>query len=83
MFDFSLVAKAGLTQREFAALVNVSRVAANAWISGRRRPQLRRHVRVERVMDLLGEWAETRPLDDLTDTQRERFLADVLHELVN
>lgn len=36
--DFTVVARAGLTQREFAALVGVSRVTTNLWVSGKMNP---------------------------------------------
>jgi len=36
--DFTVVSKAGLTQREFATLCGVSRVTVNLWVKGKMRP---------------------------------------------
>lgn len=36
--DFTVVSKAGLTQREFAALCGVSRVTVNLWVKEKMKP---------------------------------------------
>ena len=36
--DFNLIAKAGLTQREFAELADVSRATTNLWVRGKMNP---------------------------------------------
>lgn len=36
--DFAVVAKAGLTQKEFAELCGVSRITANLWVRGHNQP---------------------------------------------
>ena len=36
--DFNLMAKAGLTQREFAELADVSRATTNMWVTGKMKP---------------------------------------------
>ena len=41
-WDFSIVAASGLTQKEFAALVRVSRISVIHWMQGRCKPS--RHV---------------------------------------
>lgn len=36
--DFELIARAGLTQREFAEVAGVSRSTVNLWVSGKMNP---------------------------------------------
>lgn len=36
--NFNVLAKAGLTQTQFAEIVGVSRVTVNTWMSGKHRP---------------------------------------------
>lgn len=36
--DFTTISRAGLTQREFADLVGVSRVTTNMWVTGKMAP---------------------------------------------
>lgn len=36
--DFTVIARAGLTQQEFAGLVGVGRVTANTWVRGKMSP---------------------------------------------
>lgn len=76
MFDFTLVARAGLTQKEFASLAAVTRPTVVAWIHGRHQPSVRRHARLERVMSLLQDWADERPLDKLPEKQRKAVLLE-------
>ena len=42
-FDFTVIARAGLTQDEFSQLVSVSRVTVNMWVRGKVQPH--RYVR--------------------------------------
>ncbi len=37
--DFSIIERAGITQRQYADLVGVTRVTVNFWIKGRVRPR--------------------------------------------
>lgn len=36
--DFETIARAGLTQKQFALMVGVDRVTVNTWVRGRRKP---------------------------------------------
>lgn len=49
MIDFSPVIKAGLKQREFAALVGVSRATVNKWMRG----GAPHHLVLAKVLDVL------------------------------
>lgn len=52
-FDFTIVARAGLTQKEFAVLSGVSRVTANLWVMGKMSPHRYIKARTSRVIDTL------------------------------
>ena len=54
-YDFSLIDKAGLTQKEFAELCSVSRVTVNLWVSSKMSPH--RYIR-ERVAEALDTVAQ-------------------------
>jgi transcriptional regulator with XRE-family HTH domain len=52
-FDFSIVEKAGLTQTEFANLVEVNRITVNNWVRGRTNPHKIWHDRCRKQLGLL------------------------------
>lgn len=53
--DFGVIDKAGLTQAQFATLVDVSRVTVNTWVKGHYRPGNAVRGRVSRALDLLKQ----------------------------
>lgn len=52
-FDFTIVTRAGLTQKEFAALTGVSRVTANMWVRGKMKPHRYLKTKAARVVSTL------------------------------
>lgn len=56
--DFSLVAKAGLTQSEFAALVGANRISVNHWVNKRRTPHRHLAPRVKKALQLIARAVE-------------------------
>jgi transcriptional regulator with XRE-family HTH domain len=52
-FDFTVVARAGLTQKEFASLAGISRVTANMWIRGKMKPHRYIKAHAHRVINRL------------------------------
>ena len=54
--DFTVVAQAGLTQKEFAEVCGVSRITANTWVRGKMNPH--RYIKTK--------------VADLGDAQRRR-----------
>ena len=52
-FDFTIVARAGLTQKEFAALTGVSRATANLWVRGKMNPHRYIKSKAARVVSTL------------------------------
>ena len=63
-FDFTIVARAGLTQKEFAALTGVSRATANLWVRGKMSPHRYIKTQAARVVSTLEKAIvdETLPL---------------------
>ena len=63
-FDFTIVARAGLTQKEFATLTGVSRVTANLWVRGKMNPHRYLKIKAARVVSTLEKAiaSETLPL---------------------
>lgn len=53
--DFSILARAGISQGQFAALVDVKRETVNLWTRGRFKPQRTNLPRVCRALDLLAD----------------------------
>jgi DNA-binding XRE family transcriptional regulator len=53
--NFEVIDQAGLTQAQFASLVDVSRVTVNTWIKGHYRPNQQMRGRVIKALDLLTE----------------------------
>ncbi len=51
--DFGVIDQAGLTQSQFASLVDVSRVTVNTWVKGHYRPSIKLRGRVQRALDLI------------------------------
>ncbi len=54
-FDFTAIKRAGLTQSEFAAIVEVSRVTVNMWVNAAVRPHSLVAKRVSKLLGLLGD----------------------------
>jgi transcriptional regulator with XRE-family HTH domain len=52
-FDFTIIPRAGLTQKEFAVLTGVSRVTVNLWSRGKMRPHRYIKPRTIRVINTL------------------------------
>lgn len=71
-WDFSIVAASGLTQKEFAALVRVSRVSVNHWIQGRRQPSQHVASRLTEVLKRITTAVETGTLPPLTAITRQK-----------
>ena len=53
--DFTIVTRAGLTQKEFALLSGVSRVTANLWVRGKMSPHRFIRARTAKVISTLEE----------------------------
>ena len=51
--DFTIVTRAGLTQKEFALLSGVSRVTANLWVRGKMSPHRFIRARTAKVISTL------------------------------
>ena len=79
--DFSVIQKAGITQREFATIVGVSRVTANMWSRGKMNPHRLIKHNVERCVARIGWLVETGQLP-LTSIPRARRLG-VLKGLID
>lgn len=52
-FDFTIVARAGLTQKEFATLTGVSRATVNLWVRGKMKPHRYLKTKAARVVSAL------------------------------
>lgn len=53
--DFTIVTRAGLTQKEFALLSGVSRVTVNLWVRGKMSPHRFIKARTAKVISTLDE----------------------------
>ena len=53
--DFTIVTRAGLTQKEFALLSGVSRVTANLWVRGKMSPHRFIRARTAKVISTLED----------------------------
>lgn len=74
--DFTVIARAKLTQREFAALVGVSRVTANMWVRAKMSPHRYIRAKIATVLSHL-EAALQRgdlPLNDAREKERTTAL---------
>lgn len=76
-FDFSFLDAAGITQREMAEVIGVSRPTANLWINGHKIPGSRRVPRLRRFADLVGAAVSAGKLPALPETR-----APLLKEMV-
>lgn len=52
--DFSLIERAGLTQREFGSLCGVSRVTVNLWVTNKMGPHRYIRDRVSSILEAIG-----------------------------
>lgn len=53
--DFGLIARAGLTQKEFAELCDVSRTTVNLWVTGKMNPHRFVRENIERNLAQLAQ----------------------------
>ena len=53
--DFTVIARAGLTQVEFSLLAGVNRVTANMWVRGKMSPHKYIRAKVQALLALLEE----------------------------
>lgn len=56
--DFTLIKRAGLTQREFSLLCGVSRVTANLWVRSKMAPHRLHEDRIATVLGSMGDAVE-------------------------
>jgi transcriptional regulator with XRE-family HTH domain len=69
--DWGLIAKAGLTQQDFADLVGVSRVTVNYWVQGTSSPSHLLHGEAERLLGVLQDKLERGELPIELPTARD------------
>jgi transcriptional regulator with XRE-family HTH domain len=75
--DFTIIARAGLTQKEFAVLSGVSRVTANLWVMGKMNPHRYIKARTAKVVSTLETAVETGALplpDSVPSLERGRAI---------
>jgi transcriptional regulator with XRE-family HTH domain len=60
--DFTLIRAAGLTQKEFASLCEVTRTTVNLWLAGKMQPHKFICKRVERVLGVIERAVEENKL---------------------
>lgn len=78
-FDFTVVARAGLTQAEFAMIAGVSRVSANMWIRGKITPHKYSETKIESILVQLENAIKHKllPLDRaLSKAARAAYIGD-------
>ena len=68
--DFTVVNRAGLTQKEFASLAGVSRVTTNTWVRGKMKPHRYIRARAEKFVALLERAVECAALPLPVTTRR-------------
>lgn len=70
--DFSLIAAASLTQREFSELCGVSRVTTNLWVTGKMRPHRYIQANIASVLDAIKAALDANelPLSNKVDRSR-------------
>lgn len=78
--DFSTISRAGLTQKQFGALVGVERVTVNTWVKGKFRPNARLSGRVAAALRLLKQAVKDGHLP-IDDSHRERLLEQQLKRI--
>jgi transcriptional regulator with XRE-family HTH domain len=78
--NFQVISQAGLTQAQFAALVDVTRVTVNTWVQGHYRPRPQMRARVHRALQLISEAVDNGKLpineaiqEELLQKQLERI----------
>ena len=75
--DYSVIARAGLTQQEFASLINFSRPSTNLWINGRKTPGPRAAHHIKLALAALESAVENGHLPANTVARREKLLASL------
>lgn len=82
-FDFTIVARAGLTQKEFAMLTGVSRATANMWVRGKMNPHRYLKTKAARVVSTLEKAITdaTLPLPkEIKRTEREAAIKSAFRQ---
>lgn len=89
-FDFTVVRKAGLTQQEFADLIDGNRVTVNNWVRGRTNPHRMWHTRCSKYLTLLKAAIKLKQLpgdipepSQTTKDERARYIRDTLASVEN
>ncbi len=78
--DFSIIAKAGLTQQQFGQLVDVNRITVNTWVRGHYGPGPHKRNIVAKALKLLAEAVKAKNLP-IDDSHRERAVQRELNRL--
>ena len=73
--DFELIARAGLTQKEFAELCDVSHTTVNLWVTGKMRPHRFVRDNVERRLAQLAECVDAGTLPLPNSKKLDRITA--------
>lgn len=60
--DFSVIDRAGLSQKQFASLIGVSRITVNTWVMGHFSPGRKVAGRVRTALDLLRQAVKAKQL---------------------
>ena len=82
--SFDVIAEAGMSQADFAKLVQVSRVTVNTWVTGKRAPHASLRARVVKALKLIAaEVAAGRlPIDTkIVDRMHNKQLANIESKL--
>jgi DNA-binding XRE family transcriptional regulator len=80
--DFTVVAQAGLTQKEFAAVCGVSRVTANTWVRGKMNPHRYIKQKIAVVLDALHSAVAHADLPLKADVPDDQRVAEVRKAVV-
>lgn len=75
--DYSPIERAGLTQQEFAALINFSRPSTNLWINGRKRPGPKATRVISSALQALNKAVAEKHLPAEPGARREKLLRDI------
>ena len=75
--DYSHIERAGLTQQEFATLINFSRPSTNLWINGRKRPGPKAAHVINNALQSLNKAVAEKHLPAEPGARREKLLRDI------
>jgi len=67
--DFSVIARSGVTQREFGDLAGVARVTVNLWVRGKMGPHRYTRAKIAKVLSMMEDALANHdlPLPETTD----------------